>query len=491
MRFLRQCLTGLFLLSLTLGLLAYAGQTVVSAVSERMSKEPRQPDRRERVFAVHTTLAQETSIAPVLTAFGQIQSRRTLELRTQASGIITELSPDFVEGGQVRAGQFLARIDPADAKTARDRARADRMDAEAETREAARALDLARDELEAARDQYALQERALTRQRDLQARGVGTTATVETAELAAAQARQSVLGSRQALALAEARIDRAATDLARAELLLSEAERRLDETRITADFSGTLSDVSVVAGRLVSANEQLAQLVDAASLEVAFRVSTPQYARLLDEQGALIGAPVRVSLDVFGLELSATGRISRDSAAVGEGRTGRLVFATLDKAPAMKPGDFVTVRIDEPPLERVTRLPASALGADGAVLVLGKGDRLELLAVTLLRRQDNDILVRAPGLAGRHVVNQRTPVLGPGIKVRALSPEAVPQGGDEAVDKPADLVELTPDRRARLVSYVQSSNDMPAAVKERLLGQLDKPRVPTAMVERLERRIGG
>ncbi|MDT8328574.1 MAG: efflux transporter periplasmic adaptor subunit, partial [Roseovarius sp.] len=103
----------------------------------------------------------------------------------------------------------------------------------------------------------------------------------------------------------------------------------------------------------------------------------------------------------------------------------------------------------------------------------------------------NEILVRASGLAGRSVVDQRTPVLGPGIKVRALSPEAATQGGDEAADKPADLVELTPDRRARLVSFVQSSNDMPAAVKERLLGQLDKPRVPTAMVERLERRIGG
>ena len=491
MRFLRQCLTGLFLLSLTLGLLAYAGQTVVSAVSERMAKEPRQPDRRERVFAVRTTLAQEARATPVLTAFGQIQSRRTLELRTQASGIITELSPDFVEGGQVRTGQFLARIDPADAQTARDRARADRMDAEAEQREAARALDLARDELEAARDQYALQERALTRQRDLQSRGVGTTATVEAAELAAAQARQSVLGSRQALALAEARIDQAATDLARADLLLSEAERRLAETRITAGFSGTLSDVSVVAGRLVSANEQLAQLVDATSLEVAFRVSTPQYARLLDDKGALIPAPVRVSLDVFGLELTATGRISRDSAAVGEGRTGRLIFATLDNAPAMKPGDFVTLRIDEPPLDRVITLPASALGADGAVLVLAADDRLEARAVTLLRRQGNDILVRAPGLAGREVVNQRTPVLGPGIKVRRLSPGAAMQEGDEGTAKPADLVELSPDRRARLVSFVQSSNDMPAAVKERLLAQLDKPRVPAGMVERLERKIGG
>ena len=41
------------------------------------------------------------------------------------------------------------------------------------------------------------------------------------------------------------------------------------------------------SGRLVSANEQLAQLVDLNALEVSFRVSTQQYARLLDGDGRL------------------------------------------------------------------------------------------------------------------------------------------------------------------------------------------------------------
>ena len=45
---------------------------------------------------------------------------------------------------------------------------------------------------------------------------------VGTAELAAAQARQTVLGSRQALAQAEARVDQAATRLVRAEIAQAE-----------------------------------------------------------------------------------------------------------------------------------------------------------------------------------------------------------------------------------------------------------------------------
>lgn len=486
MRFLRQGLFGLFLVSLTLGLLAYAGQIVVSAVQERMADAPRVPDRAERVFAVRTVTATEGRITPTLSAYGQIESRRTLEIRTQATGIITELAPDFVEGGAVEAGQFLARIDPADTEAALSRARTDLTDARAEAREAARAVDLARDELQARRDQAALQERALARQRDLSERGVGTTAATETAELSAVQARQAVLASRQALAAAEARVDQAATATARAELALAEARRRLAETRISAGFSGTLQGVSVIEGRLVTANEQMATLVDGTALEVAFRVSTAQFARLLSDDGALIDATVTVTLDSSDARIEATGRISRQSAAVATGESGRVIYATLDDAPAMKPGDFVSVAVEEPPLDAVTRLPATALGPDGAVLVLDAEDRLERLEVTLLRRQGNDILVRAPGLPGREVVAERSPVLGPGIKVRRVGREAM---AGQASD--GDTLSLSPDRRARLRAYVAGNEALPDAERAQLLADLDRTLVPARTVERLERRMGG
>jgi len=254
---------------------------------------------------------------------------------------------------------------------------------------------------------------------------------------------------------------------------------------ITADFSGTLADVSVVQGRLVSSNEQLARLIDADALEVAFRLSTQQFARLLDESGTLSDADVTVVLDVFGTNLTATGRLSRTGAAVGDGQTGRLVFATLDAAPGFKPGDFVTVRIEEPPLQQVARLPASALNAAEEVLVLAEDERLEVVPVTLLRRQGDDVLVRAEGLQGRDVVAQRTPLLGAGIKVRPLR-----ESGEAAPQEP-DMLELTEERRARLTAFVEANTGMPAEARQRILNQLSQTSVPAQVVTRLESRMGG
>lgn len=486
MRFLRKSLIGLFLLAVTLGLLTYAGQTIYSSVQARLNKEQHQRPARERVFAVNVSELRMENVTPVLTAFGEVRSRRTLDVRATASGTVVELFEGFEEGGHVEAGQLLVRVDPADAQAALDVARTDLQEAEAELRDAERALVLAQDDRAGAEEQLRLREQALIRQETVRERGFGSDALVEEAEFAVASARQTLLSKRQALASAESRVDTARTQRARAEIALAEAERTLADTEIYAEFTGTLSGVTLVEGGLVANNEQIAQLIDPDQLEVSFRVSTPQYKRLLDDTGALIRAPVAVTLDAYGADLVATGVITRESAAVAEGQTGRLLFARLEGARGFRPGDFVTVEVEEPVLENVARLPATALDANGTILVIGADDRLEVAEVRLLRRQGDDVIVAAPGLEGRQVVAERSPLLGEGIKVRAIAPQA-------AGDAPAEpeMVELTPERRAALIAFIEGNSFMPDDAKQRVLAQLSQDKVPARTVERIESRMGG
>ncbi len=486
MRFIRQSVIGLVLAAISLGLLAYAAQLVGGAVQDRLSQETKAPPARERVFAVGLVRAEPGTETPILESFGEVDSRRRLELRSAASGRIIELADGFEDGGVVKAGQVLVRIDPADAESALDRAKADLLDAEAEVRDAERSIALSRDEESAAQEQANLQQRAYERQVDLAGRGVGTAAAVEVAELAAASARQSVLARRQAVTVAEARVDQAQTRLARANIALDEARRALVDTTLVAPFDGTLSETDVVAGRLASANEKLAVLIDADALEVAFRVSTAQYARLLGQDGQVIPAPITATLEVSGVDLRATGVINRASAGAGEMQTGRLIFARLDNARGFKPGDFVTVTVREPPLENVVRLPSSAVDAANTVLLLTEESRLEALEVQVMHREGDDVLVRSPDIAGREVVQQRSPLLGPGISVRPLRPEAA----DEVPPEP-QMLELTSERRARLIAFVEGNKRMPAEAKARVLAQLSEARVPAQMVERIESRMGG
>jgi len=374
MRFFKRSLVGLFLLAVTFGLLALGGNTVYSALETRWSQESSPRPARERVFSVNVLTLEPGTITPVMTSFGEVASRRTLDVRAPVGGTVVELSDGFLEGAAVTKGQLLARIDPADAQTA---------------------------------------------------------------------------------------VDVSQTDLT----------------------DGRLSDVAISEGGLVANNEKLAQLIDPDALQVSFRVSTAQYARLLDADGALVQAPITVTLDVFGTDLSFDGKLTRESAAVQAGTTGRLLFAELSQTRGLRPGDFVTVAINEPTLDRVALIPSAAVSASGAVLVLGDEDRLEEGEVRVLRRQGDDVIVRAGALRGREIVAERSQLLGAGIKVKPLRGEGV-------MPTEPETVELDDERRARLVAFVEANGRMPEAVKARLLTNLAKDKVPADMVARLESRMG-
>ncbi|MCV2874070.1 efflux transporter periplasmic adaptor subunit [Defluviimonas sp. WL0050] len=488
MRFLTRSLLGLFLLAVTIALLAVAWVTLKSAIDIRNAEGGASRPAEERVFTARVMTLQPVRIAPEMTAFGEVRSRRQLELRAAAAGRIVELAPEFADGTAVEAGQLLIRIDPADAQSALDLARTDMREAEAEARDAARALELARDDLAAAEAQEALRAQALERQRGIAGRGLGVAADLEAAELAMSNAVQATLSRRQALAEAEARVNRAATARERVTLNLADAERRLAETELRAGFSGVLSGVAAVAGGLVAMNEKLGDLIDPEALEVSFRLSNAQFARLIDGDGALLPQPVTAALDVFGDELVAEGNLARVDAAVGEGLSGRLIFANLGQARGFRPGDFVTLTIIEPALDGVALLPAQAVGADGTLLALGPDERLEAVPVAVLRRQGDDVIVRVGALAGREIVVERTTLLGAGIRVRPIrGDQAAIRGGSGE----EDLVDLTPERRAALIAFVEESGAMGDDAKASVIARLRDDRVPAEMVARIEARMGG
>jgi multidrug resistance efflux pump len=487
MKFMQRSLMGLFLLALTLGLLALAAGSLRSTLEERWSQEARTRPARERVFAVNVIPATSQMIIPKIVTFGEIRSRRTLDLRAPLNGTVVELSENFVEGGRVKQGDLLIRLDPANAQSALDVASAETSEAGAELVEAHAALLLAKEEVAAAKVNSGLRHAALKRQEDLRTRGVGTEAAVETAALAYASSNQAVLGKRQALAQVGARISRAKTAVARQEIRLDEARRKLADTQIFATFDGVLSNVGLVSGGLVSANEKLARLIDPAALEVAFRVSNSQFARLAVADEGVLNSNVLVALEVLGLDVTASGTIDRVSAEVGDGQTGRQIFASLpaSAASSLRPGDFVSVEVEEPALNDVALLPASAVDAGGVVLVLGENDRLEELQLTVLRKQGDKVIVRGSGLFDREVVEARSPLLGAGIKVKPLRKNGA------AIPESPKMIELSEERRARLTAFIENNKRLPKVARDRILGRLKKDKVPEEMVNRIESRMGG
>ena len=487
MRFLTRSLVALFFMAISMAALGYAGYTLFSAIQSRAEAPAGAAPGRERVFTVRAMTVTPDEVTPILSAFGEVRTRRSLELRAPVGGRLLEVAEGFEEGAEVREGQLLFRIDPADAEAALAMARTDMTRAQAELRDATRAMELAAEDVAAAQAQFDLRERGLARRTDLAQRGVSTEAALEEAELALASARQSLVGRRQAEAQAEARLDQATTALERQEIALLEAERRLSDTRVYAAFDGTLADVSIVEGRFVNTNDQLGRIVDPAALEVSVRVSTAQYLRLLDDAGNIRSSEAEVALEVAGYEITSPGRLVRTSATVEQGQSGRRLFVDLLAPRGFRPGDFVTVRLQEPALENVALLPATAVNAAGNVLAIGEDERLEAIPVAILRRQGEHVIVEVEPIAGREIVREIGPMLGSGIRVRPQRESAT----GEVITEMPEMISLDAERRARLIAQVEENTRMPEPVRARMLAQLAEDEVPASMIERLESGGGG
>lgn len=491
MRFLTRSLAGVFLLCLTLGLLAMAGGTVFRAL-QQTEEDERRGNGREREFAVYVDTLTLDEATPIITAYGEVASGRTLEIRAATAGRVEDLNAAFRDGGSVNRGELLVQLDPADARAALDLARADLRQAQAQAIEAVTTLELALQDLAAAEQTRDLRVQAFDRQTAIRDRGAGTGAAVELAEVTLAQAAQAVVQRRQALAQAEAQASLSDISVERARIAVREAERALDDTRIIAPFDGLLTGTTAVPGGQVSSNEKIGSLIDTGALEVAFRISNADYARLIAREAALGDIEIRATLPLEEFPIEVSGHIDRVGAEVGTGQTGRLLYAALDGAgaEALRPGDFLVVDILEPPLLQVAVIPATAASAEGEILLLAEDDRLEAAKVRILRRQ-GDALIVADAPEGRIYVRERQPQLGPGVKVRAIESRSADGDGPQAAAAPPQTLSLTPDRRAKLIAFVESNGRMPDEVKARLLAQLGAEAVPADVVERLESRMGG
>ena len=178
---------------------------------------------RDQGIPVRTEAVQRRDLVETVTASGNIRARRTVDMSSDVSARVAELLVQ--EGDDVRRGQTLLRLDPAQyqANVARNRA-----------------------SLSQAQAQRAQQEANLIRaQRDLD-------------RLLALRTRDSLLVSRQqiddtrtTLAVADATLESAQHGVAQAQAALAEAEDQLSKTVFTAPIDGKVTRLNVEEGETV------------------------------------------------------------------------------------------------------------------------------------------------------------------------------------------------------------------------------------------------
>jgi len=491
MNFLLRSFLGLIILSITLGFLVFGSFVLIEALKKRSEKSDNRRFQKERVFAVNVETLNKQIASPKILSYGEIYSKRMLEIRPLVSGRLDYVSEKFVEGGYVKSGDILFRLNQKDYLNELEIAEIDLEDTKAQLSEAISKLDYANLEFEVSESQLNLRKNALDRQTQLAESGLITSSQLENTQLAYSSSKQQFLNKQNLVKSSKNAIDKLKIQLKRRSISIDKAKRNLDETEIKAPFDGIIASVNILPGSVINKNEKLGTLLDPNSLEVMFNLSANEFARVIDKDGKLLNLDITAYLKLSNNDIPFSGKIERINPEIMNIGSGRKLFASINlgENKTLRPGDFVVLEIKEPSLKNITVLPSSAVTIDGKIFILEEDNRLKEIEVTILRRQGNEVIVSgAP--TDKEYVMQRSPQLGNGLKIKPLRKKDREISNSVNLSKNNELVTISPEKQKKLINILDKLDRMPKSVKDRLYEEINSGKIKAKTLKRLEKNMG-
>lgn len=308
---------------------------------QQMKPEAEKSEEPRAGLNVFAEPVQEVALTLTVQAQGEVRPKTEIVVAPQTSGRIAYVSPDFIDGGFIRRGQVLVRVDAQDYELGVVRARS--LVATAEQR-------LARE----------IAESELAKQ-DLEDLGM-----TDASPLARREPQ---------LAEAQASLDAAKSQLKDAELALA-------RTAVIAPFDGRVRERSVDIGQVVAPGQSLGRIFGNDTVEVSLPLKDAELGRLglpiaFADSAATPGPDVIFTATVGGEPRTWKGKVVRTGAAVNPDTRQINVIAELkdpfgkgaDNGAPMAPGLFVNAQIQGKSLDRVMVAPRSALRGEDKLYI--------------------------------------------------------------------------------------------------------------------------
>src|SRR5215211_1334525 len=363
-------LTGKLKLALVMLLLVAAGAFVASCGGSKANarKDESAANAEPVAIEVTTAAAIKRELPRFFEATGSLAGDQQTDVAPQTSGKVVAVGVDI--GSYVRRGQMLVRLDDAELKLRVAQASAQVDQAKAAVRQAEEKIGLrpgqAFDpnrvaEVAAARVTLELAEKNLKRAEKLIESG-----DVSRSFYDEQRSRRDQLKEQYDVAVAQARQNYAAVDVARtnvanAQAQLALARKNLSYAVIPAPIDGFVNERTADLGEYVSPQQKVVTLVRTNPLRI--RIDIPEQA--IPE--VKVGQSVSITTSAWP-DRNFSGRVARIAPNVSaQSRTLTVEAEIENSSNALKPGQFATVRILQERAEPAVLVPARAVVNEAGV----------------------------------------------------------------------------------------------------------------------------
>jgi RND family efflux transporter MFP subunit len=370
---------------------------------------------------VTTAAAIRRDLPRFFEATGSLAGDQQTDVAPQTQGKVVAVGVDI--GSPVRRGQMLVRLDDTELKLRVDQAAAQLEQAKAAVRQAEERIGLRPGqvfdpnrvaEVAAARITFELADKNLKRAEKLIESG-----DVSRSFYDEQRARRDQLKEQYDVALAQARQNYAAvqvarTNVANAEAALALARKNLSYAVIPSPIDGFVSERTADLGEYVSPQQKVATIVRTNPLRI--RIDIPEQAIPEVQLGQSVSATTSAWPD-----RNFSGRVARIAPNVSAQSRTLTVEAEIDNSSgALKPGQFATVRILQPRTEAAVLVPARAVSTQAGVsrvFVIKDGHAQQRIVQT--GQTEGDLIEIKNGVAAdEQVATSNLEMLSDGVAVK-------------------------------------------------------------------------
>lgn len=423
-----------------LPLVIVAGGVGIAGFLVARAPKPEPTEVEVPLKVVETMVAEPGAHRVLVPAMGIVRAEREVTLMPEISGMIVQQSEHLVDGGLVKVGDPLVRLD---------------------SRDLASQLAVTKSELAQAR----LAVREETQQQRV--------AKAEWSELPKDFSEDSLT-----YIMREPHLDAAEARISSVRTRIKKAKRDLQKTIIRAPFDGVVLNESVDLGQVVGPATPVARLagVDRFWVQVSVPVSHLQF---LDIPGINAigdeGSAANLNQSAANTDPPRKGRVIRVLPSVEErGRMAQVLIAVDDplglrQPPGERPtpllvGTYVQVELEGRVLEDVVPVPRKALRDDERLFVVDDQGKLRTRHIEIAWRERGRVLVNKGLKRGDRIVLTPLPMATDGMAVDTTAATDVAPAADEvAVASDRDPQPVAPKPEAASDNDVEAPPEAPDA----------------------------
>ena len=335
---------------------------------------PKLPE--QRTWLVEVQKVKKETLAPTVELFGRVTTTSHSKLTSILDADVVEVN--FSVGQPVQEGDVLIRLNSRTLETQVQQLQADIARITASLARETQRLITDEELLSHEMRLHQLANESLDRNRRLKDRNIISQAEFDNSERAEQQARQAVTARNASIREHPSRVAVLEAELLRSTITLKKAQQDLEETIITAPYSGRITQVHVALGNHVRSGSPLIDLYKSADTEV--RTLIPN--RHLQQIRSAIsnGETLTAIADFDGQPLSLA--LDRLAAIVDPGRGGIDGYLRLVSDTYPELGRSINLELSLPHVSDAIAVPFEAVYGSNKVFKL---ESEHMKAVTLKR----------------------------------------------------------------------------------------------------------